>query len=363
MTPYVMTGILFLLTAMASAVEPVRDTAACGSPLAKYDPNRELGLGEAVPEEPDQPLRRYLYLNMQDSSEDTFSRGGIVVLDLDNNLKFVKRIGSPTMTKGGSSANSLNGVRWQHGSAITDRLYYGYWQPGAQFMKGINPASPIPGKANGVVGCLDLRTDQTTWEQPGFNIGGGLCVFPDGAKVLAMPSWPSAGYGKLTVLDALTGKFLQTIDALGTHGACIGAGGKYIYKEDWKGLFAVVETSTLEVIPIEKAFPGLLELVGWENLPSAMKVLRSGNYNDVLRANGREDVLWSQVRAFRLPGLESGGQMTFDLANNRVGFSPVNAAMISNAIDPDCSQMRKVCMFHYVYDNTELRESNGYAWN
>ena len=36
-------------------------------PLAKYDPDREIGLGEAVPEHPDKPLRRYLYCNLTDS--------------------------------------------------------------------------------------------------------------------------------------------------------------------------------------------------------------------------------------------------------------------------------------------------------
>jgi hypothetical protein len=41
---------------------------AVGGSLFTGAAERELGLGEAVPEEPRQPLRRYLYLAMRDSS-------------------------------------------------------------------------------------------------------------------------------------------------------------------------------------------------------------------------------------------------------------------------------------------------------
>jgi hypothetical protein len=339
----------------AVAEGPLRDAAACGSPLATYDPNRELGLGEAAAEEPNQPLRRYLYLNMQDSSENTFSRGGIVVLDLDNNLKFVKRIGSPMMMKGGTSGNSLSGVRWQHGSAVADRLYYGYWQPGAPFMRGINPASPIPENANAVVGCVDLRTDETLWEQPTYNACATV-VFPDGRRLLSVPHWSQSRYGKLTVLDAMTGKVLQTIDATGAHGGSIGRSGRYIYPEDWVGPLSVLDTSTLKVAPMTEVF-GLLDLAGWDGLPAECKTLRCANsgrgaYNDTLHANGREDRFWSQVRYRKSPMTSMGGQMTFDVANRRVAFSPVNEAMIGNALDPDDSQVRPCWHFHYVYDNS-----------
>ena len=328
-----------------------RNAADCASPLAKYDSNRELGLGEAKPEEPDQPLRRFLYLNMQDSSEETFSRGGIVVLDLDNNLRFVKRIGSEMMMKGATSPNSLGGVRWQHGSAITDRLYYGYWQPGTQFMQGLNPAAPIPENANAVVGCLDLRTDQTLWEQPTYNACATV-VFPDGKRLLSLPHWSQRKYGKLTILDAITGDILRTIDAQGCHGGSIGRSGRYIYPEDWVGPLPVLDTATLKVVPMTEAF-GLLDLAGWDVLPAEYKTFKSNtSYNDTLRANGREDLFWSQVRNWRPPLTSMGGQMTFDVANRRVAFSPVNAGMIGNAIDPDCARERKTAWFHYVYDNS-----------
>jgi hypothetical protein len=335
----------------AAEEPPARDAAGRGSPLAMYDPNRELGLGEAAPEEPDRPLRRYLYLNMQDSSEETFSRGGIVVLDLDDNLKFVKRVGSPMMRTGRTSGNSLSGVRWQHGSAITDRLYYGYWQPGAQFMQGLNPASPVPENANAVVGCLDLRTDQTLWEQPTYNACATV-VFPDGKRLLSVPHWSQSRYGKLTILDAMTGKVLQTLDATGCHGGSIGRGGRYLYPEDWLGPLSVLDTTTLKVIPITEAF-GLLDLAGWDVLPAEYKTFRCNvSYMDTLHANGRENLFWSQVRNWKPPLTSMGGQMTFDVANRRVAFSPLNTAMVGNAIDPDRSSERKMAWFHYVYDNS-----------
>jgi hypothetical protein len=118
----------------------------------------------------------------------------------------------------------------------------------------------------------------------------------------------------------------------------------------------VIDCRTLENVPAEKAFPGLLELAGWQALPpvfkTALTTQLSGTYNDVLRANGREDLLWSQIRNWGNAGMESGGQMTFDLAHHRIAFSPVQAALISNAIDPDCSATRKTSMFHYCYDTS-----------
>jgi hypothetical protein len=89
-------GLIVALAALGVAAEAPRErnAADCGSPLAKYDSNRELGLGEAKPEEPDQPLRRYLYVNMKDSSAcPPIGAGdprGIIVLDIDNGHRFVK---------------------------------------------------------------------------------------------------------------------------------------------------------------------------------------------------------------------------------------------------------------------------------
>jgi hypothetical protein len=152
--------------------------ASVASPLAAYDPNRELGLGEAVPEEPEQPLRRYLYLNMKDSSicppiamGSGDSQGGILVLDMDRGMRFVKRIGSDLMRNGPCRVSSGPGARWMHGSAVTDRLYYGYSEPGAQYLRGIHPATPAPSNANAIIGCIDLRTDRVLWEQPTYNAG------------------------------------------------------------------------------------------------------------------------------------------------------------------------------------------------
>jgi hypothetical protein len=112
----------------AAEEPPARDAAACGSPLAPYDPNRELGLGEAVPEEPGQPLRRFLYLNMKDSSAcppiGTGDPRGIIVLDIDHHHRFFKRIGSEMMMKGATDVSNGPGVRWMDGNPLNDRLYY-----------------------------------------------------------------------------------------------------------------------------------------------------------------------------------------------------------------------------------------------
>ncbi|MBM4093632.1 MAG: EF-hand domain-containing protein, partial [Planctomycetes bacterium] len=322
-----------------------------GGPREVQDPKRELGLGEVVPEEPHQPLRRYLYLAMRDSSIlpplalGSGDPHGIVVLDMDNGMKFVKRIGSEVLYQGRLTVSSGPGVRWMHGSAVTDRLYYGSSEPGTKYLRGINAASPAPPNANALIGCLDLRTDKTLWEQPTHN-ACCFAVFPDGKRLLAVPDMSQVRHRKMTVLDAMTGSTLATIDTgCVFHGVAQGALGRFLFPSVGIGPLIAFDTATGKAIPLADAYSALREL-DWGSVPALYRRFEALHVTRAYQANGAEDLLWSQIRNGpkgepRDPLTAKGGLILLDLKHRRAGLATLEPALLNNAVDPDRSKKHR----------------------
>jgi hypothetical protein len=330
---------------------------------------RELGLGEALPEEPEQPLRRYLYLNMKDSSicppigmGSGDQRGGIVVLDMDHGMKFVKRIGSDLLMNGPCRVSSGPGVRWMHGSAVTDRLYYGYSEPGAKYLRGINAATPAPPNANAIIGCIDLRTDRVLWEQPAHN-ACCFAVFPDGKRLLAVPDMSQVRHRKLTILDAMTGKILETIDTgCVFHGVAVGAQGRFLFPSVGIGPLLVFDTVTGKAIPLADAYPVIREL-DWSSVPELYRRFEALHVVRAYQANGAEDLLWSQLRNGprgqpRDPKTADGGLILLDLKNRRAAVATLEPALLNNAVEPGRTKKHH---FASYADNSIYWYGHGYC--
>ncbi len=129
-------------------------------------------------------VHRYLYAATPDGAQlDSGSGTGILVFDMDDGFKFVRRIEGP-MLKGG--------VRGLTGTTAAHALFYS--------------------TTDKRMGRLDLETDKVVWEK---EFSGGCdrsSATPDGAKIFAPTGWwGPREVGGFIVIDAATGAELHRI--------------------------------------------------------------------------------------------------------------------------------------------------------
>jgi DNA-binding beta-propeller fold protein YncE len=132
----------------------------------------------------DDRLHRYLYAATPDGAQPESGSGmGILVFDIDDGFRFVRRIEGP-MLKGG--------VRGLTGTTQTRALFYSTTDMG--------------------MGRLDLETDKVVWES---KLTGGCdrsSAMADGSKVFAPTGWwGSREEGGFLVIDGATGAELHRI--------------------------------------------------------------------------------------------------------------------------------------------------------
>ena len=130
------------------------------------------------------PVRRYLYLSMPDASQTQSRSGtGILIFDIDNGHKFVRRINIPIFEEG---------LRGFAGNLKTHRVYYS--------------------STNHRVGAFDLETEKIVWEKH-FEVGADRSSVTLDGKKLYVPTgwWDTAEDGGLLVLNGDTGELIQRI--------------------------------------------------------------------------------------------------------------------------------------------------------
>src|SRR5258706_9394518 len=101
----------------------------------------------------DSGLKRYLYLSTPDGAQPGGSGKGILVFDIDDGHRFVRRIEIPFR----------EGLRGFCGSAKNHAVYYS--------------------STSGRMGAFDLETEKVLWEKV---YKGGIdraCITPDGKKI------------------------------------------------------------------------------------------------------------------------------------------------------------------------------------
>ncbi|MDP4213456.1 MAG: hypothetical protein Q8926_12585 [Bacteroidota bacterium] len=146
---------------------------------------------------------------------------GLLVFDMDNNFKFVKRIATDGLDKNGRPSN-VKGVAV---SLYTNCIY----------------VSTIESME-----CIDLNTEKQVWEK---SFDGGcdrMSITPDG-KTIYLPSFEGDHW---KVVDAKTGNVLHRVVLhSGSHNTIYGLDGKRVYLEGLKSnLLAVVNTSDRRVV-------------------------------------------------------------------------------------------------------------------
>jgi len=164
----------------STAVDPALAPKPTTAPGPSLDPTPTPALAAA----PDNRIHRYLYCATPDGAQPKGGSGqALLVFDIDNHFKFVRRIPNPHFNFG---------VRGLTGCLATHSLYYS--------------------TTDRRLGKFDLESDQVLWE----NLYSGGCdrssVSPDGSRIYAPTGWweksPQSGF---VIIDGSTGAELQRL--------------------------------------------------------------------------------------------------------------------------------------------------------
>ena len=165
-----------------------------------------------------EPLKRYLYVAEPGIRNYTQYGGhGVIVFDIDDNYRFVKRIPTGGLTDTGKPLN----VKGVCGNAATGRLYVStIWH----------------------LICIDLHTDKVLWERT-YPLGcDRMSMSPDGG-IIYQPSFEKDVW---YVLDAASGdEITRVTPKSGAHNTVYGNDGKEAYLAGLRSnLLTVTETTT-----------------------------------------------------------------------------------------------------------------------
>src|SRR6185436_7665359 len=135
------------------------------------------------------PLKRYLYMSTPDGAQEGGSGKGILVFDIDDGHKFVRRIDIPFK----------EGLRGFCGSVKRHAVYYS--------------------TTNRRLGAFDLETEKILWEQQYDSGCDRACIAMDGSKLYVPTGWwlkmTNSGF---LVINANDGKLIKRLPAgVGAH--------------------------------------------------------------------------------------------------------------------------------------------------
>ena len=170
----------------------------------------------------DQNLQRRLYVAVPGIRNYLEYGGhGLLVFDIDQGHRFVKRIPTAGLNKDGKPLN----VKGICASASTQRIYITTLQ---------------------TLMCLDLQTEKMLWERSYEEGCDRMAISPDG-KLIYMPSLEQAHW---YVIDAMTGDVIQKIVTnSGSHNTVYGLDGRNVYLAGLKSpLLSVADPRTHTVI-------------------------------------------------------------------------------------------------------------------
>jgi len=152
----------------------------------------------------EQPVQRYLYMSSPDGAQAEGSSGsGILVFNVDQGHRFVRRIDIPGFKDGG--------VR---GFTVSARNHCAYFST-----------------TNRRLGCVDLESDKVLWEST-YDAGcDRSSITMDGKKLYVPTGWWYAGADSgFLVIDAANGKLLKRIPVgRQAHNSIISLDGRYAF--------------------------------------------------------------------------------------------------------------------------------------
>ncbi|HVX13782.1 MAG TPA: hypothetical protein VHC22_21550 [Pirellulales bacterium] len=192
-----------------------------------------LGIFLVVPSQSwaEESARRYLYVvcpGIRDYLE--FGGAGILVFDIDDGHRFVKRIATPASRE--PQPDNIKGVC---ASAVSGRLYF---------------------TTRSKLFCVDLVNEQTLWQTSPPNGTDRMSITPDG-KSLYVPSFEKDTWN---VIDGATGDLITSIETKsGAHNTVVSRDGRRMFLGGLKSpiLFAA-DTSTHRLVAEIGPFAGAI---------------------------------------------------------------------------------------------------------
>jgi DNA-binding beta-propeller fold protein YncE len=146
--------------------------------------------------------KHLLYLSSPDAAQPDGSGNGVLIFDIDDGQKFVRRIDVPSFAEG---------IRGFCANAATHRAYYT--------------------TTNHRLGCLDLETDQVVWEKVYASGCDRAAITPDGKK-LYVPTgwWTGEGFSEWFVVDAANGEITAHLPVKkNAHNTVMSLDGQFVY--------------------------------------------------------------------------------------------------------------------------------------
>jgi hypothetical protein len=129
-----------------------------------------------------------------------FGGAGILVFDVDDGHKFIRRISTPASRE--AMPDNIKGVC---ACAATKRLYFA---------------------TRSKLYCLDLTSDKTLWESSPPNGTDRMSITPDG-RILYVPSFEKDTWN---VIDAATGEQIKEVETKsGAHNTVVSRDGRWMY--------------------------------------------------------------------------------------------------------------------------------------
>ena len=165
--------------------------------------------------------KHYLYLTTPDGAQVSGSGNGILVFDIEDGHRFVRRIDVPVFKEG---------LRGFCANGPTHSAYYS--------------------SDKRLLGRFDLETEKVVWERRHETGADRVAVTPDGKKLYVPSGWWATGTNEWLVVDAANGDILKHIKVRGTaHNTIVSLNGAFAYLASAETL-TVVRTSDDTVVKV-----------------------------------------------------------------------------------------------------------------
>ncbi|HEV3439796.1 MAG TPA: hypothetical protein VG122_20690 [Gemmata sp.] len=259
-----------------------------------------------------------------------FGGAGILVFDIDNGHKFVKRIATDA-----SKAASPRNIKGVVASAVTGKLHF------------TTPESLY---------CIDLVSEKTDW---GVELPQGcdrLAATPNG-KTLFVPSFEKDIWN---VVDAIGGKVITDIETKsGAHNTICGLDGKKVYLAGLKSPFLfVADTMTNKVI--DKVGPFAASIRPFT--VNGTQTLCFVNVNELLGFEIGDLKTGKKLHRVEVPGFKSGMVKRHGCPSHGIGLSPDEKEVwVVDAFNEQVHVFDATAMPPMYRSSVKLREQPGWV--
>jgi DNA-binding beta-propeller fold protein YncE len=242
-------------------------------------------------DEPKKAEKHYLYVVAPGIRNDlAYGGAGILVFDIDDGYKFVKRIETPA-----SKEEKPDNIKGVCASAATKKLYF---------------------TTTKKLYCVDLVTEKTLWVKELPQGCDRMSMTPDG-KVLYVPSFEKDIWN---VTDGASGDVLATIETKsGAHNTVVGLDGSRMYLAGLRSpLLSVADTKTHKVVETVGPFAAAIRPF----TVNAAQTICFVNVNELLGFEVGDLKTGKKLHRVEVQGFEKGPVKRHGCPSHGIGLTP-----------------------------------------